>query len=532
METSYTSIVIQALGGLGLFLLGMVVMTEGLRALAGDTIRRALMRFTHTPYSGAITGAASTAILQSSSATTVAAVGFVGAGLMGFPESLGIIFGANIGTTLKGWLIALIGFKFKIGMALLPLIFIGTLLRLFSRGNLGYVGFAIAGFGLIFVGIDNLQYSMSGLHNVVTPESFPPDTWFGRIQLVLLGILITIVTQSSSAGVATALTALFAGAINFPQAAALVVGMDMGTTVTAALATIGGSTGAKRTGFSHVIYNIFTGIGATLLITPYIYVWDVVASGALEVNKEVALVGFHTLFNTLGVIIVLPFTRTFARFMERLIKEKYPLYVQRLDKALLSEPGLALLTAQSVIKDELVALFRHSRAIMYGESWKHTDMNELQESIEKVSSYLDNIHITDTSDIKSTQLVELLHTLDHMQRLYERCEEEEDRIIVARESKLFVEQIGAVMNMIRQVLVDVELGNWSEAQKIAEQVYVEMKNEETSNRSLIIARMGKGEIDVPTGTQYLESLRWLKRVSRHIMQITRHFGNAVLSVAK
>jgi phosphate:Na+ symporter len=532
MDISYSSMILQVLGGLGLFLLGMVVMTDGLRALAGDTMRYILMRFTHTPLSGVMTGAVTTAVLQSSSATTVAAVGFVGAGLMGFSESLGIIFGANIGTTLKGWLIALIGFRFQIGTALLPLIFLGALMRLFNRGKLGSAGYAIAGFGLIFVGIDLLQTGMTGIDRIVAPDSFPADSWFGRIQLVLLGILITVITQSSSAGVATALTALFAGAINFPQAAALVIGMDMGTTVTAAMATIGGSTSVRRTGFSHVIYNCFTGIGAVLLISPYIYLWEQAGPQALQENAEIALVAFHSGFNLLGVIVVLPFTHAFARFMERLIPEKYPLYAKRLDKALLSEPGIALLTAQTVIQDELVALFKHSRAIMYGESWKRIDMSELRRSIEQASSYLENIHITDTSDIKSVQLIELLHTMDHMQRLFERCEEEEDRIIVARESKLFIEQIELVMSMIKQVLEFIELGNWTNARKISSDVYEEMQKSETMNRKIIIEKMGHGEIDLQTGTQYLESLRWLTRVCRHIMQITTHFGNAVVAVAR
>ncbi len=532
MDISYSSMIIQVLGGLGLFLLGMVVMTEGLRALAGDTMRYILMRFTHTPLSGAMTGAVTTAILQSSSATTVAAVGFVGAGLMGFSESLGIIFGANIGTTLKGWLIALIGFRFQIGTALLPLIFVGALMRLFNKGKLGNAGYAIAGFGLIFVGIDLLQSGMTGVDKIITPDSFPSDSWLGRIQLVLLGILITVITQSSSAGVATTLTALYAGAINFPQAAALVIGMDMGTTVTAAMATIGGSTNVRRTGFSHVIYNCFTGIGALLLISPYIYLWELAGPQTLHDNAEIALVAFHSGFNTLGVIVVLPFTHAFARFMERIIPEKYPLYAKRLDKALLTEPGIALLTAQTVIQDELVALFKHSRAIMYGESWKRIDMEELKRSIEHASSYLDRIHITDSGDIKSVQLIELLHTMDHMQRLFERCEEEEDRIIVARDSKLFVEQIETVMSMIKHVLENIELGNWTNARKISSDIYQEMEKSETLNRKIIIEKMGQGEIKLQTGSQYLESLRWLTRVCRHITQITTHFGNAVVAVAR
>lgn len=125
--------IIQMVGGIGLFLLGMIVMTEGLKALAGNAVRAALMRFTRSPFTGAMTGAVGTAILQSSSATTVAAIGFVGAGLMSFPESLGIIFGANIGTTFKGWIFALLGFKYQVGLLVLPLIFVGAVQRLFSH---------------------------------------------------------------------------------------------------------------------------------------------------------------------------------------------------------------------------------------------------------------------------------------------------------------------------------------------------------------------------------------------------------------
>ncbi|MGB3729069.1 MAG: Na/Pi symporter, partial [Thermodesulfobacteriota bacterium] len=146
-------VIVHVAGGIGLFLLGMIVMTEGLRALAGSAMRSVLMRFTKSPATGALTGASSTAILQSSSLTTVAAVGFVGAGLITFPDALGIIFGANIGTTFKGWIIALLGFKYSLENVFLPLVFLGAILKLFTKGRLSTIGYSIAGFGLIFVGI-------------------------------------------------------------------------------------------------------------------------------------------------------------------------------------------------------------------------------------------------------------------------------------------------------------------------------------------------------------------------------------------
>ena len=331
-------LIVQALGGLGLFLLGMIIMTDSLRNLAGDAMRKLLLRFTHTPLSGAITGTIATAILQSSSATTVAAVGMVGAGLMGFAEALGIIFGANIGTTIKGWFVVLLGFKLQIGLMLMPLILVGALLRLFAKDRWASIGMAIAGFGLVFVGIYLIQQGMTDVQKFVTPENFPDDTFVGRIQLLLLGILFSAVTQSSSAGVAVTLTALFSGAINFPQGAALVIGMDVGTTVTAALATIGGTVGSRRTGLSHVIYNCFTGIGALFLITPYVLLWQWLGPDILKNNAEIVLIAFHTSFNVLGVIIVLPLTRQFACLIKRLIPNTEPAYTDSLDKTLLHDP--------------------------------------------------------------------------------------------------------------------------------------------------------------------------------------------------
>jgi phosphate:Na+ symporter len=166
-------IIVQIAGGIGLFLLGMIVMTDGLRALAGHAMRAVLMRFTKSPLSGALTGAISTAILQASGITTVAAVGFVGAGLITFPESLGIIFGANIGTTFKGWIITLLGFKLNLESIFLPIVFIGAILRL-SKARLANIGYSL-GFGLVFVGLTFMQESMSELHGFISFDR-PADT--------------------------------------------------------------------------------------------------------------------------------------------------------------------------------------------------------------------------------------------------------------------------------------------------------------------------------------------------------------------
>ena len=155
-----TESIFQAIGGLGLFLIGIIILTNGLRDLAGDAMRSALMRFTHSPVSGALTGSITTAILQSSSATTVAAIGFVGAGLISFSESLGIIFGANIGTTVTGWIVVLLGFKLQIVNIMMLFVLLGALLRLFAKNRLATFGYTLAGFSIIFVGIAMMQQGM------------------------------------------------------------------------------------------------------------------------------------------------------------------------------------------------------------------------------------------------------------------------------------------------------------------------------------------------------------------------------------
>ena len=533
MENLSILTIIKASGGLGLFLLGMIVMTEGLRSLAGDKLRNALMHFTKSPYSGAATGAISTAILQSSSATTVAAVGFVAAGLMTFSETLGIIFGANIGTTITGWMVALIGFKLHLGTMVLPIILFGVILKLFFKDKIASIGYASAGFGLIFVGISLLQEGMSGFEGIITPENLPSDSFIGILKLVSLGILATFITQSSSAGVAATLTALYTNAINFEQAAALVIGMDVGTTVTAVMASIGGSVNVRRTGFSHVIYNLFTAVMALFLIAPYIYLWDALAPGALTKNAEIALVAFHSSFNILGVLIVLPFTHHFAHFMEKIIPSKEPLFTEKLDKRLLEEPHLALEASRISAQDEFIALLQHINFIL-GDvaSGKKSDLVSLQSALDKTHQYVDHINPKQEKDAKWKELISLIHLLDHAQRLHERCEEEEYRArLVQKSPDLHKEhqQLITVNNKIMNALFE---KRFSDAKRYARKNEKIITKAMLPYRNIIAEKMAKDEISISSGTSKLEAERWLVRVSHHIARITFHMEKAVLYTAK
>lgn len=507
-------------GGLGLFLFGMSVMTDGLRGLAGDMLHRTLARFTRSPLSGAVTGASVTALLQSSSATTVAAVGFVSAGLLTFAQALGIIFGANVGTTVTGWLVALLGLKFSIGSITLPLVFGGAMLRLLGSGRVRSSGTALAGFALIFLGISLLQDGMAGYQGTVTPESFPDDTLSGRLLLVLIGVAITLVTQSSSAGVATALTAVYTGTISFPQAAAMVIGMDVGTTVTAAIATLGGSSETRRTGYSHVSYNLMTGVGAFLLLTPYTQAWEHFAQGAIQQHAELALVGFHTLFNVIGVMLVLPVTSRFAALMYRLVPEADNPLEERLDRQLLREPKSALDAVAAVLAQQMEAsLDVIAQMLKDPQQPQASTLATLREQLDSVHAYVDRVHLLPEQKLDWQRLNAAIHILDHMQRLLDRCEEEARRVQVLQHAAELRQAADTMRQVVEQLLAFSSQRNWHLSQQSSQQFYSVMDSQAEALRSAIMAEVATGEIDVPEGTARLEGVRWLRRVAAHIAKI-------------
>ncbi|MEL6247270.1 MAG: Na/Pi symporter [Cyanobacteria bacterium J06627_15] len=523
---------LHAIGGLGLFLLGMIVMTDGLRTLAGNVMRRALMRFTRNPLSSVLTGATATALLQSSSATTVATVGFVSAGLISFSGAIGIIFGANIGTTATGWLVAILGLKLKLGTAVLPLIFVGASLKLFAKGRWASLGYSLAGFGLIFVGINSMQDAMGGLGDVITPNQLPSDTLIGRLQLVGLGIVTTVITQSSSAGVAATLTALYAGAVNFEQAAALVIGMDVGTTVTALVATAGGSVNTRRTGLSHVVYNIWTACLALMLITPYTLVWERIAPGQLTQNSEIGLVAFHTCFNVAGVVTMLPFIQQFAKLIIRLVPSRGPVYTDALSEGLVEQPNLALNAVQASIQTELLALLNHVTAILGMPGGQRTDLAELQTALDETHSYLDRIHLKAGTDPNWDRLINMIHALDHLQRIHERCEEDEDRAKTVQATTELAEENQRLTDSIKETMALIEANRWQAAADRAHETSKQIHHKVELHRSTTIDQIATGQIDVLTGTERLEAIRWLRRVSKHIRRITDHMNQATLAIGQ
>ncbi|MDP1576700.1 MAG: Na/Pi symporter, partial [Cypionkella sp.] len=241
-------------GGIGLFLFGMETMTAALRSLAGDGLRRWLLQMTSTPLRGVLTGAGITAVVQSSTAVTIMTIGFVGADLIGFSQSLGVIFAANIGTTVTGWIIMLVGVKLKLGVLALPVLFAASLMGILGQGQLARAGRMLAGLSLMFIGLDLMQAASAGVQAYVTPDWLPADDWAGRLALVLIGLVVVAIMQSSSAGIAMTLILLGSGTLSFGQAAAMVVGMNVGTTLTGFLASLGGGSEVLRAALANLLF--------------------------------------------------------------------------------------------------------------------------------------------------------------------------------------------------------------------------------------------------------------------------------------
>ena len=263
---------------------------------------------------GAFWGAVVTLLVQSSSATTMTTIGLVSAGLLTFPQGLGLVFGANVGTTGTGWLVALIGVR--VSLAALPMIFVGALIKLLGRGRVSEAGAALAGFALVLFGL-TLQQGMDGLAERLPPADLPavlgaPGTgwWSGSLAVLMLigaGLMMTAVMQSSTAAIAVTLSAHYAGAVGLDQACALIIGQNIGTATSSAMAAIGASSTAKRLALAYILFKLIAAVIA-LVLFPVVTPLLIRASSTID--------GYHTAYNVVGVAVVLPLIGKFTRFVD------------------------------------------------------------------------------------------------------------------------------------------------------------------------------------------------------------------------
>jgi phosphate:Na+ symporter len=348
-------VVLNAAGGLALFLLAMLMMTEGLKVFAGNRLRHLLAQWTSTPVRGVFSGMLITGIVQSSSAVTVATIGFVNAGVLTMRQALGVIYGTNVGTTMTGWLVSISGFGFKIESFALPMLAVGVALRLASRSKRTRgLGEALAGFGLFFLGLAILKEAFAGLATAYG-TSLQNGGGIAWPYFLIIGFVATLLTQSSSAAIAIILTAASGGVVGLRAAAAAVIGANVGTTSTAVLAVLKATQNAKRLAMGHVVFNAITGLAALALLPGML--WFVVRAADwldIEGSPAAVLALFHTAFNVLGVIIMLPLTNRLVKIIERMFRsEEEDLGKPRhLDTTLAANPEFAV----PALREELARL--------------------------------------------------------------------------------------------------------------------------------------------------------------------------------
>lgn len=334
------------LGGLGLFLVGMWLMTDGLKVAAGPSLKQILERWTDTRMKGLVAGFALTALVQSSSAVTVTAIGFVNAGVLTLGHAVWVIFGSAVGTTMTGWIVSAVGFNVDIRFMALPAIGVGMILRLTAPGrSRGAIGEAIAGFGIFFLGVSVLKDSFESVAAGLQLDAFRGDGLLHYLAFVLAGFGVTAMAQSSSASIAIALSAVSGGLIGIESGAAMVIGANIGTTVTGILAVLDATSNAKRVAASHFVFNLLSA-SIALLIMPLFFAvlsWLKTAGWALP-GPAMTLAIFHTLFNVIGLLIIWIWADRLivwlrGRFVSQEENEARP---QHLDQTLVAMPTLAI----------------------------------------------------------------------------------------------------------------------------------------------------------------------------------------------
>lgn len=433
--------IISILGALGLFIFGMKVMSDGIQKVAGKSLRSGLAKMTNTTFGGVMTGFGTTAIIQSSSATTVMIVSFVNAGLLTLKQAIGVIMGANIGTTVTALIIVIFGFKFKITAFALPLLAIAVPMILAKKERIKHLGEFLIGFSILFIGLGELK----GL----VPDELPPNIqqfisdlgqygFASTIIMVIVGTLVTILVQSSSAAIAITLTLCQKGFIPFEMAAAIVLGENIGTTITANIAAVVGNTSAKRAARAHLIFNVMGVLWMLILFNPFLRLIDSVVI-SLDLGSPFqnvdsigdGLTAFHMSFNIINTLLLVWFVGLIAKVVTRLVPERTSdegFKLQHISEGLISTPGAAIdgakreleLFAQSVsqMASRVYELFDNRKPAEHSKIMSEIEQyeNDADQYEEEISNYIVKVASNDLSKDSSMDIRRILNAGTSLER--------------------------------------------------------------------------------------------------------------------
>jgi len=542
----YEKLLFGIFGGLGLFLFGMKMMTDALQLLAGDRLRYILEVLTRHRLVALGVGAFVTAIIQSSSATTVMLVGFLNAGLMQLEQAIPIIFGANIGTTITGQMIA-----FKLGKYALPACGVALMLiMLAKRKKWQNVGHVLMGFGLLFLGMETMSDVFHPLRT--SPLLSGAFMAFGDSPVLgfLVGLVATVILQSSSATVGLTITMAGSGLLSFEAAVPIVFGTNVGTTITAVLASLTANLAARRSACVHVCFNLF---GSAIMLAslvlvdgaghPYYYVLvNHITGGDVFHGENVArhVANAHTLFNIIFGFAFLPFTGLFARVASAVLPDEGTRRVNRLEEHLLDQPEIAeqmvvleieemARVARSMLADAMAGFMKRDEAYFQTLGEREEQVDEMQAAI---TNYLVRLSQHRMGRHAAERIPHLLHTINDVERVADICEnimQLGERVIgrnlpfTDEATSELLTLYGRVLEMFDRVLLGIATGDRSQCVQ-ARHVEKDVNHLEDSYRRNHIRRLKDGSCDPVSGVIFLEVIGNLEKIGDHVDNVAQAFA--------
>jgi phosphate:Na+ symporter len=526
-------------GGLGLFIFGMQLMAEGLQKAAGDKLRRILEILTTNRIMAVITGIIVTVLVQSSSTTTVMVVGFVNAGLMTLNQAVGIIFGANIGTTITAQLVSFKGFT----ELALPAVAVGVILSFFTKKRFyRYLGQAILGFGVLFLGMNTMSSSLKVLRTAPAFMGFLAN--FGQIPIlgIIAGALFTMAVQSSSASTAIVVAMTLEGVLKLDSAMALILGSNIGTCVTAMLASIGTNLTARRAAVSHVVFNVIGVIIFFIILRPFtqfvVWLTPAMKTEAELVARQVA--NAHTIFNITNTILVLPFVNYFVNLIKRLVPGE-ELIIERgvkfIDRRMLKTPAIALGAAekevvrmaeisQKMVIDAINILFENRVDIRKDVAQREEVIDELEKEIATYLAQLSNKGLTGKD---SERLTMLLHAINDIERIGDHSENIADLCLAKIENEVpfsdkareeIKEMYEAVLKMTNKAITALKENNLELARQVVEEDDI-VDELEKKLRNKHIERLNLGLCHPTAGVVFLDIISNFERIGDHAVNLAQ-----------
>ena len=543
MNLDYATIILGFAGGLGLFIYGMQVMASGLQKAAGNSLKKILEVLTKNKFLGVLLGIGVTAIIQSSSATTVMVVGFVNAGLMNLQQTVGIIMGANIGTTVTGWLVSSVQWAGVFSPEnLAPIaVFIGAALAIFSKKQtVNQIGEILVGFGMLFIGIEMMSTGVEPLqHLPAFKEAF---TQFGRNPLlgVLVGAVVTAVIQSSSASVGILQSLSLTGLVSWNSAVYIIMGQNIGTCVTALLSSVGTSKNAKGAAYIHLLFNVigsvFFSILAAIFFTFY-HDFGFQKIGMVEISL------IHTGFNIANTVIMFPFSGLFVKMAEKLATvtskntgddETVPVH---LDDRILSTPSIVM----SNCTKEIVRLGNMSLKNLTAacESLENRDGSRVEKILEReknidnltkaITAYLVKLCNSNLTKQENTNATGMFHIVNDMERIGDHAENiiEMTQQMIADDLELSKKGIDDLKKMaeeslksVRNCIIALSDNDIDFAEKVIKEEE-RVDNLEKQIRGEHMQRLTSGECNPRVGVIFLDALTNLERVSDHALNVAQ-----------